>query len=56
VLVAQRYKGWIVIEQDRAPTTADAFADVAAQEAANREWIEAALRRRGADFGGRPAT
>ena len=54
VLVAQRYKGWIVIEQDRAPTAAAAFADVAGQEAANREWIEAALLRRGADLGGRP--
>jgi inosose dehydratase len=54
VLVAQRYEGWIVIEQDRAPTAAAAFADVAGEQAANREWIEAALVRRGADFGGRP--
>jgi inosose dehydratase len=56
VLVAHRYEGWIVIEQDRAPTAAAAFADVAGEQAANREWIEAALVRRGAGFGGRSGT
>jgi len=56
VLVARGYDGWIVIEQDRAPTAAAAFGDVAREQAANRRWIEAALAGRGAGSGGRPGT
>jgi inosose dehydratase len=56
LLVARGYDGWIVIEQDRAPIAAAAFADVAGEQAVNRRWIEAALVRRGVGFGGRPGT
>lgn len=48
VVVARRYEGWIVIEQDRGPTTSAAFAAVTEEQVANRQWIETALVRRGA--------
>ena len=56
VLVTRRYDGWIVIEQDRAPTAAANFGDVAVEQAANRRWLETALARRGAGSGGRAET
>jgi len=50
-VVARHYEGWIVIEQDHAPAAAAAFADISAEQAANRRWIETALTRRGIGCG-----
>ncbi len=38
-LVAHDYSGWLVVEQDRAPTSAEQLAEVAAEQAANRAWL-----------------
>jgi len=38
-LARQEYDGWLVIEQDRAPTSADQLAEVAAQQATNLQWL-----------------
>jgi inosose dehydratase len=44
-LVARGYDGWIVVEQDGHPGPPSAYPAIAAQQAANREWLEAALTR-----------
>lgn len=38
-LTAARYDGWLVVEQDRAPTPAADYPAVAEQQAANRHWV-----------------
>ena len=38
-LVATNYDGWLVVEQDRGPTSVDELEAVAAGQAANREWL-----------------
>jgi inosose dehydratase len=38
-LAAARYDGWLVVEQDRAPTPAADYPGVAEQQAANRRWV-----------------
>ncbi|MGA0068418.1 MAG: sugar phosphate isomerase/epimerase family protein [Miltoncostaeaceae bacterium] len=38
-LAERDYSGWLVVEQDRAPTSAEQLAGVAAQQAANRAWL-----------------
>jgi inosose dehydratase len=38
-LAAHDYSGWLVVEQDRAPTSAEELAGVAAEQAANRAWL-----------------
>jgi inosose dehydratase len=38
-LLAQGYEGWLVVEQDRAPTPRADYAHVAAEQAANRGWL-----------------
>ena len=39
VLVGQGYDGWLVVEQDRAPTSAEQLPYVAAEQAANYRWL-----------------
>ena len=39
VLVGQGYDGWLVVEQDRAPTSAEQLPSVAAEQAANYRWL-----------------
>lgn len=38
-LVTQAYDGWLVIEQDRAPTSVEELPAVAAEQAANQRWL-----------------
>jgi inosose dehydratase len=38
-LVGQGYDGWLVVEQDRAPTSAEQLPSVAAEQAANYRWL-----------------
>lgn len=38
-LAAAGYDGWLVVEQDRAPTPAAAYPAVAEQQAANQRWV-----------------
>lgn len=38
-LAAQGYQGWLVVEQDRAPTSAEQLPSVAAEQAANHRWL-----------------
>jgi inosose dehydratase len=38
-LVGQGYDGWLVVEQDRAPTSAEQLPSVAAEQAANYAWL-----------------
>lgn len=38
-LAERSYDGWLVIEQDRAPTSVEELPAVAAVQAANREWL-----------------
>jgi inosose dehydratase len=38
-LVAQGYDGWLVVEQDRAPTSVEQLPSVAAEQAANYRWL-----------------
>ncbi len=35
------YHGWLVVEQDRAPTSAEQLAEVAAEQASNYRWLAA---------------
>jgi inosose dehydratase len=42
-LAATGYDGWLVIEQDRAPTHADEYSAVAAGQAANLRWLASHL-------------
>jgi inosose dehydratase len=42
-LAAGRYAGWLVVEQDRAPTAAADYPRVAAEQSANRSWLAARL-------------
>jgi inosose dehydratase len=44
-LLSAGYGGWLVVEQDRAPTTAQDYPAVAAVQAANRRWLEACFDR-----------
>jgi inosose dehydratase len=37
--VGQGYDGWLVVEQDRAPTSAEQLPSVAAEQAANYRWL-----------------
>lgn len=39
VLAGQGYDGWLVVEQDRAPTAAEQLPSVAAEQAANYRWL-----------------
>jgi inosose dehydratase len=39
VLAATGYDGWLVVEQDRAPTPASGYAAVADEQAANLRWL-----------------
>ena len=38
-LATQAYDGWLVIEQDRAPTSVEELPAVAAEQAANQRWL-----------------
>lgn len=42
-LVADGYRGWLVVEQDHQPTSDDDLAVVAAEQRDNRDWLVAAL-------------
>ena len=44
-LLASGYDGWLVVEQDRRPTSLDEYPTVAAQQAENREWLAALVTR-----------
>lgn len=46
-LLGRGYRGWLVIEQDRLPLGDDAIAPVVDEQAQNRRWVEAVLRRSG---------
>jgi inosose dehydratase len=51
VLVDRGYEGWLVVEQDRGPTTLADYPAVADEQAANHTWLrtrwDAAMARRG---------
>jgi len=38
-LVERSYRGWLVVEQDRAPTSVEQLAAVAAEQSANYQWL-----------------
>jgi len=48
-LAGQAYDGWLVIEQDRSPTSAEQLPSVAAEQAANRHWLADHWARAGAE-------
>jgi inosose dehydratase len=45
VLAATGYDGWLVVEQDRAPTAARDYPAVAAEQAANLGWLRSRVDR-----------
>ena len=45
VLAGSGYDGWLVVEQDRAPTAARDYPAVAAEQAANLSWLAARVNR-----------
>jgi inosose dehydratase len=44
-LAATGYDGWLVVEQDRAPATAEEYPGVAAEQAANLRWLASHLAK-----------